>query len=39
VNATPLPPGGPSAYAGCNVAPNFPSEFGGGSIPEILPDQ
>lgn len=39
VNATPLPPGGPSGYAGRNVAPNFPSEFGGGSIPEILPDQ
>src|SRR3954471_6687526 len=39
VNANPLPPGGPSAYAGCTVAPNFPSIFGGGKIPEILPDQ
>jgi ABC-type transporter Mla subunit MlaD len=33
------PPGGPSAYAGCTVAPSFPSLFGGGSIPEVLPDQ
>jgi phospholipid/cholesterol/gamma-HCH transport system substrate-binding protein len=39
VNATPLPPGGPSAYAGCTVAPNFPSIFGSGTIPEVLPDQ
>ncbi len=39
VDANPLPPGGPSAYAGCSIAPNFPSIFGGGRIPEILPDQ
>jgi phospholipid/cholesterol/gamma-HCH transport system substrate-binding protein len=39
VNANALPPGGPSAYAGCTVAPNFPSLFGGGSIPQVLPDQ
>jgi phospholipid/cholesterol/gamma-HCH transport system substrate-binding protein len=39
VNATPLPPGGPSAYAACTVAPDFPSLFGGGKIPEVLPDQ
>ena len=39
VNANPLPPGGPSAYAACTVAPDFPSLFGGGKIPEITPDQ
>jgi ABC-type transporter Mla subunit MlaD len=39
VNANPLPPGGPSAYAACTVAPDFPSLFGGGKIPEVLPDQ
>jgi phospholipid/cholesterol/gamma-HCH transport system substrate-binding protein len=39
VNATPLPPGGPSAYAACTIAPGFPSTFGGGKIPEVLPDQ
>ena len=38
VNATPLPPGGPSAYAACTIAPDFPSLFGGGKIPEVLPD-
>src|SRR4051812_13783162 len=38
-NANPLPPGGPSAYAACTIAPNFPSLFGGGTIPEVLPDQ
>jgi phospholipid/cholesterol/gamma-HCH transport system substrate-binding protein len=37
-DASPLPPGGPSAFAGCTIAPNFPSIFGGGSIPEVLPD-
>jgi phospholipid/cholesterol/gamma-HCH transport system substrate-binding protein len=37
-DATPLPPGGPSAYAACTVAPNFPTAFGGGKIPEVLPD-
>jgi phospholipid/cholesterol/gamma-HCH transport system substrate-binding protein len=39
VDANPLPPGGPSAYAACTIAPDFPSIFGGGKIPEILPDQ
>src|SRR4051794_6200828 len=39
VDATPLPPGGPSAYAACTIAPNFPSLFGAGKIPEVLPDQ
>jgi phospholipid/cholesterol/gamma-HCH transport system substrate-binding protein len=39
VNANPLPPGGPSAYAACTNAPSFPSIFGGGQIPQILPDQ
>jgi ABC-type transporter Mla subunit MlaD len=38
VNANPTPPGGPSAYAACTIAPNFPSLFGGGKIPEVLPD-
>ena len=38
VNATTLPPGGPSAYAACSIAPDFPSIFGGGSIPEVRPD-
>jgi len=37
-DASTLPPGGPSAYAACTVAPNFPSIFGGGSIPEVHPD-
>jgi phospholipid/cholesterol/gamma-HCH transport system substrate-binding protein len=35
----PLNPPGPSAYAACTIAPNFPAAFGGGSIPEVLPDQ
>ncbi len=39
VNANPLPPGGPSAYAPCTIAPNFPSLFGGGKIPQVFPDQ
>jgi phospholipid/cholesterol/gamma-HCH transport system substrate-binding protein len=34
----PINPPGPSAYAACTIAPNFPSIFGGGKIPEILPD-
>jgi phospholipid/cholesterol/gamma-HCH transport system substrate-binding protein len=34
----PVNPPGPSAYAACTIAPNFPSTFGGGKIPEILPD-
>jgi phospholipid/cholesterol/gamma-HCH transport system substrate-binding protein len=29
---------GPSAYAACTIAPNFPSIFGGGSIPEVHRD-
>jgi phospholipid/cholesterol/gamma-HCH transport system substrate-binding protein len=37
-DATPTPPGGPSAFAPCTIAPNFPSAFGGGKIPEVLPD-
>jgi phospholipid/cholesterol/gamma-HCH transport system substrate-binding protein len=31
--------GGPSAYAACTIAPDFPSIFGGGKIPQIHPDQ
>ena len=30
---------GPSAYAACTIAPNFPSAFGGQVIPQVLPDQ
>jgi phospholipid/cholesterol/gamma-HCH transport system substrate-binding protein len=37
-NATTVPPGGPSAFAACTIAPNFPSIFGGGKVPEVLPD-
>jgi ABC-type transporter Mla subunit MlaD len=37
-NASPLPPGGPSAFAACTVAPNFPAAFGGSAVPEVLPD-
>jgi phospholipid/cholesterol/gamma-HCH transport system substrate-binding protein len=37
-NATPAPPGGPSAFAACTIAPNYPAAFGGGKIPEVLPD-
>ena len=33
----PNPPG-PSAYAGCTVAPDFPAVFGGGSIPIVSPE-
>jgi phospholipid/cholesterol/gamma-HCH transport system substrate-binding protein len=29
---------GPSAYAGCTIAPNWPSIFGGGQVPSVLPD-
>jgi ABC-type transporter Mla subunit MlaD len=36
--ATPTPPGGPSAFAPCTIAPNFPAAFGGGKVPEVLPD-
>ena len=31
-------PGGPSAYAACTVAPNFPSLFGGGMVPTVNRD-
>ena len=34
----PTPPGGPSAFAACTIAPNFPSMFGGGKIPIITRD-
>jgi phospholipid/cholesterol/gamma-HCH transport system substrate-binding protein len=34
---TPASPG-PSAYAACTVAPNFPSIFGGGGVPEVHRD-
>jgi phospholipid/cholesterol/gamma-HCH transport system substrate-binding protein len=34
----PVNPPGPSAYAGCTVAPNFPAAFGGQAIPQVLPD-
>ncbi len=27
-----------AAYAACTVAPDFPTAFGGGKIPEVLPD-
>jgi ABC-type transporter Mla subunit MlaD len=30
---------GPSAYAACTIAPNYPSAFGGQVIPQVLPDQ
>jgi phospholipid/cholesterol/gamma-HCH transport system substrate-binding protein len=35
----PINPPGPSAYAACTVAPNYPSTFGGGSIPVVNRDQ
>ena len=34
----PTNPPGPSAYAACTIAPNFPSIFGGGPVPEIHRD-
>jgi phospholipid/cholesterol/gamma-HCH transport system substrate-binding protein len=34
---TPASPG-PSAYAACTIAPNFPSLFGGGSVPVVHQD-
>jgi phospholipid/cholesterol/gamma-HCH transport system substrate-binding protein len=34
----PTNPPGPSAYAACTVAPNFPSLFGGGKVPVITRD-
>jgi ABC-type transporter Mla subunit MlaD len=36
-NMPPASPG-PSAYAACTIAPDFPSVFGGGRVPEVLPD-
>jgi ABC-type transporter Mla subunit MlaD len=36
--ASPAPPGGPSAFAACTIAPNFPASFGGGKIPQVFPD-
>ncbi|HEU4979687.1 MAG TPA: MlaD family protein [Solirubrobacterales bacterium] len=34
----PTNPPGPSAYAACTIAPDFPAVFGGGKIPMVLPD-
>ncbi len=34
----PINPPGPSAYAACTIAPDFPSIFGGGKIPQVQPD-
>ena len=34
----PINPPGPSAYAACTVAPNYPAAFGGQVIPQVLPD-
>jgi hypothetical protein len=34
----PINPPGPSAYAACTIAPNYPSVFGGSEIPQVLPD-
>jgi phospholipid/cholesterol/gamma-HCH transport system substrate-binding protein len=34
----PINPPGPSAFAACTIAPNYPSAFGGGVTPEVLPD-
>ena len=34
----PTNPPGPSAYAACTIAPNFPAAFGGAKVPEVLPD-
>jgi hypothetical protein len=34
----PINPPGPSAYDACTIAPNFPSIFDGGKIPEVLQD-
>ncbi|HEY6771557.1 MAG TPA: MlaD family protein [Solirubrobacterales bacterium] len=34
---TPASPG-PSAYAACTIAPDFPAAFGGGKVPEVRPD-
>jgi phospholipid/cholesterol/gamma-HCH transport system substrate-binding protein len=32
------PNNGPSAFAACTIAPNWPSIFGGAKVPMILPD-
>src|SRR5262249_25509723 len=37
-NANPVPPGGPSAFAACTIAPDFPAQFGGGKVPIVSPD-
>jgi ABC-type transporter Mla subunit MlaD len=37
-DASPLPPGGPSAFAACTIAPDFPATFGGGKVPIVSPD-
>jgi len=34
----PANPPGPSAYAACTVAPDFPAVFGGGKIPILSPE-
>ena len=34
----PVNPPGPSAYAACTVAPDFPAVFGGGKIPIVSPE-
>jgi phospholipid/cholesterol/gamma-HCH transport system substrate-binding protein len=38
VDANPLPPGGPSAFAPCTIAPDFPDLYGGGKIPIVTPE-
>src|SRR5215213_3456427 len=35
----PINPPGPSAYAACTIAPDFPPLFGGGKVPEVPTDQ
>jgi phospholipid/cholesterol/gamma-HCH transport system substrate-binding protein len=34
----PINPPGPSAFAACTIAPNFPAVFGGGKIPIVSPE-
>jgi phospholipid/cholesterol/gamma-HCH transport system substrate-binding protein len=34
----PINPPGPSAFAACTIAPDFPAAFGGDKIPEVFPD-
>jgi phospholipid/cholesterol/gamma-HCH transport system substrate-binding protein len=38
VDANPIPPGGPSAFAPCTIAPDFPDAWGGGKIPIVTPE-